>query len=108
MYLQIAHGWIYFNNVLWPEFSKYHFLKAIFYYQCFADMKKLAATEFSNDELQFLGQYKHETRSLLLKYCVDVKFFAKGTSVHDMCTYEYEKLYQAFKLVYSDVTEWYE
>ncbi|XP_011162537.1 dehydrodolichyl diphosphate synthase complex subunit DHDDS [Solenopsis invicta] len=39
---QISNSCIYFTNVLWPEFSIWHFLSAVFYYQrCYSDLQRI-------------------------------------------------------------------
>ncbi|XP_018362613.1 PREDICTED: dehydrodolichyl diphosphate synthase complex subunit DHDDS-like [Trachymyrmex cornetzi] len=38
---QISHTCIYFTEVLWPEFSRWNFFSAIFYYQrCYPNLQK--------------------------------------------------------------------
>lgn len=46
MIFQISNACVYFTDVLWPEFSVWNFLGAIFYYQrCYSDLKKITKAQ---------------------------------------------------------------
>lgn len=104
---QTSNGFIYFSDVLWPEFSKYHFLKAVLYYQCHAKKEiKQNISQFGDDEESYLEHMKRKTKYSLLSYCIEMNFFPADTNLNKLYSYDYETIYDCFKLSYK-VGDWF-
>ncbi|XP_011877156.1 PREDICTED: dehydrodolichyl diphosphate syntase complex subunit Dhdds-like [Vollenhovia emeryi] len=67
---QIADSCIYFTDVLWPEFSIWNFLAAIFYYQrCFPDLQKKRNTTpiVRNSRVSMFIDKLHRERDIMIE-----------------------------------------
>ncbi|XP_032691700.1 dehydrodolichyl diphosphate synthase complex subunit DHDDS [Odontomachus brunneus] len=74
---QISDTCVYFSNVLWPEFSVWHFLSAIFYYQrCYPDLQRFAEMQNSgpvghnNRVSTYVDKLHHEREVMLENMCL--------------------------------------
>lgn len=69
---QISDACVYFSNVLWPEFSVWHFINAIFYYQkCYPDLQRIAKIQNSktithnNRVATYIDKLHHERQVII-------------------------------------------
>lgn len=92
---QVANGIVYFSDVLWPEFSRIQFLKALFYYQMNARVAPIQSTLFEYEVADFLQESKNEKRLYLLKYSYDFGLLPT-LDLSKIYTYDYEILYEFF------------
>ncbi|XP_071571703.1 dehydrodolichyl diphosphate synthase complex subunit DHDDS [Temnothorax nylanderi] len=68
---QIADSCVYFTDVLWPEFSIWHFLGAVFYYQrCYPDLQKFRKNSkpiVHNSRVSMYVDKLHHERDIMIK-----------------------------------------
>ncbi|CAK9806251.1 Dehydrodolichyl diphosphate synthase complex subunit DHDDS [Anthophora quadrimaculata] len=69
---QISNTCVYFTNILWPEFSLWEFLNAIFYYQrCYSDIQKVTKMQNvkpvmqNNRQSTYMDKLQHERQITL-------------------------------------------
>ncbi|KAH0956567.1 hypothetical protein HN011_003819 [Eciton burchellii] len=66
---QISNTCIYFTKVLWPEFSVWDFIHAIFYYQrCYRDLQKMkvqTSITHNNRVSMYLNKLHHERQNII-------------------------------------------
>ncbi|CAK9800251.1 Dehydrodolichyl diphosphate synthase complex subunit DHDDS [Anthophora plagiata] len=74
---QISNTCVYFTNILWPEFSLWEFLNAIFYYQrCYSDIQKVMKMQNmkpimqNNRQSTYMDKLQHERQITLERICV--------------------------------------
>lgn len=89
---------IYYCDCLWPEFSKTHFLKAIFYYQTSIMLKKNEQSpKFNDDQSLYLREIKRSGRYSLMKYCFELNCISHD-NVDLLYSTDYELIYRQFEL----------
>lgn len=72
--LQVSNSCIYFVDVLWPEFSAWDLLGAIFYYQrCYTNLQTIAKaqniTNYNSRVTNYLNKLYHERQTMLQNIC---------------------------------------
>ncbi len=99
--LQMSGGLIYFCDALWPEFSKYDFLKAIFHYQRGAKLQVASMTEsvatYDDDQITYVEKLKYKYRCSLLEYCERTKYFSQEIDVKELYALDHETVYSRLK-----------
>lgn len=104
---QSSNGVIYYCDCLWPEFSKTHFLKAVFYFQSSKILKKIEMSpKFDDDQLLYLQKWKHSGRHALMKYCLELNYISHD-DIELLYSTDYESIYRQFELACGSVF-WYE
>ncbi|KAF7391497.1 hypothetical protein HZH68_011040 [Vespula germanica] len=71
---QVSNSCIYFADVLWPEFSAWDLLGAIFYYQrCYTNLQTIAKaqniTNYNSRVTNYLNKLYHERQAMLQNIC---------------------------------------
>lgn len=74
---QISDACVYFTNVLWPEFSVWDFLSAIFYYQrCYSDLQRVTRVRnakmitYNNRVSMYIDKLHRERQIMIENMCL--------------------------------------